>query len=116
MAETGPKWWELYLTFPLLIVLFMLDAHLKISTRGHQVVQIGIILLVYGLIYIWVNANASALLKMDRSEHRARFTTVHFLTFANNDIDSMFAFSNREMQSTFAYTSEIQSIDLDGSR
>jgi hypothetical protein len=56
-----PKWWQLYLTFPFLIALFVLDARLKISARGHKFVQIGIVLLVYGLILLWLRANRSAL-------------------------------------------------------
>ena len=35
--------------------------------RGHQAVQIGIILLVYGLIHLWLKANAAALSNMDQS-------------------------------------------------
>ena len=61
-----PKWWQMYLTLPLLIVLFLADSRLKISTRGHQVVQIGILLIVYGLMYLWVKANARALRALDR--------------------------------------------------
>ena len=79
-------------------------------------VQIGIVLLVYALMYIWVSANATALLKMDRSEHRGSFIAVHFLALANNDLDPMFALSNRDMKSTFADASETQYIDLDGLR
>jgi hypothetical protein len=60
-----PKWWQLYLTFPLLIVLFVLDSRLRISTSGHEFVQIGIILLIYGLIHLWLKANRSALSKED---------------------------------------------------
>jgi hypothetical protein len=60
-----PKWWQLYLTFPLLIALFALDQRLKLSPRGHTVLQIGILLFVYGLIYLWLKANASALSSID---------------------------------------------------
>ena len=63
-----PKWWQLYLIFPLLLVLFVLDSRLRISTRGHEFVQIGIILLVYGLIHLWLKANRSALSEEDREQ------------------------------------------------
>ena len=56
-----PKWWHVYLTLPLLMALFVLDSRLRISPRGHQAVQIGIVLLVYGLIHLWLKANRSAL-------------------------------------------------------
>jgi hypothetical protein len=61
-----PKWWQVYFTVPLLIVLFALDIRLKLSVRGHQVVQIGILILVYGLIHLWIKANAKALSEMDQ--------------------------------------------------
>jgi len=63
-----PKWWQVYLTFPLLIALFMLDSRLKLSERGHMAVQIGIILIVYGLIHLWLKANARALSNMDQRQ------------------------------------------------
>ena len=56
-----PKWWQVYLTFPLLVGLFYADSRLKLSARGHQIVQLAIILLVYGLIHLWVKANAMGL-------------------------------------------------------
>jgi hypothetical protein len=64
-----PRWWQLYLTFPLLLALFVIDNRLKISTRGHQAVQILIILLVYGLIHLWLKANARALSRMDQQSY-----------------------------------------------
>ena len=106
-ADTGPKWWQLYLAIPLLIALFMLDAHLKISSHGHQAVQIGIILLVYGLMYMWVNANASALLQVDRSEHRVRTTVVHFPALANEETDPIFEYSDLEIEDSLSHASEV---------
>ena len=63
-----PKWWQLYLTFPLLIALFALDSRLRISSRGHEFVQIGIILVMFGLFHLWLKANRSALLGEDREQ------------------------------------------------
>lgn len=71
-STARPKWWQLYLMFPLLIVLFILDPQLKVSTRGHQVFQIGIILVVYGLIYWWIKANSVALSRMDQEQYCPR--------------------------------------------
>ncbi len=67
-SNKNPKWWQIYLTFPLLIALFVLDHQLKISTRGHQAVQIGGVLVVYGLIHLWLKANARALSGMDQRQ------------------------------------------------
>lgn len=68
-AKQNPKWWQLYLTFPLLIALFAMDNRLKISAHGHVAVQIGIILLVYGLSHLWLKANALALSGIDREKY-----------------------------------------------
>jgi hypothetical protein len=64
-----PKWWQVYLTIPLLIALFVLDSRLKLSVRGHQAMQIGIILLVYGLIHLWLKVNAKALSGIDQARY-----------------------------------------------
>ena len=71
-----PKWWQLYLTFPLLIALFVLETRLRVSVRAHQAVQIGILLLVYGLIHIWLKANRSALSQMDRDRYYKTLTVI----------------------------------------
>ena len=74
--NTRPRWWQLYLTFPLLIGLFVMDARLRISNRGHQAVQIGIILMIYGLIHVWLKANRSALSRMDQSAYGRSFRVI----------------------------------------
>ena len=74
--NTRPRWWQLYLTFPLLIGLFVMDARLRISSRGHQAVQIGIILLIYGLIHVWLKANRSALSRMDQNAYGRSFRVI----------------------------------------
>ena len=74
-SSLRPKWWQLYLAFPLLIALFVLDGRLRISTRGHEAVQIGIVLLVYGLISLWIKANGKALSNMDKKYPSATFRT-----------------------------------------
>ncbi len=63
-----PKWWQLYLTFPLLMGLFLLDTHLRISTGGHEIVQLGSLFLEFGLVQAWMKANAGALSHMDEDE------------------------------------------------
>lgn len=78
-SNLRPKWWQVYLTFPLLIALFIIDSRLKVSVRGHQAVQIGILLLVYGLISLWLKANASALSRMDQAHDQGRIRVVRVL-------------------------------------
>jgi hypothetical protein len=86
-SNPRPKWWQLYLTFPLLIVLFVADSRLKISSRGHQIVQIGIVLLVFGLIHIWIKANSSALSRMDQEEYSGRITVIRIPSYQETILD-----------------------------
>jgi|GEM_PF-956534 len=80
-----PKWWQVYLALPLLVVLLTVDSRLKISTRGHQAVQIAIILLIYGLMHLWVKANAQALREMDQPPHGQGIRTVHIGPYPLSD-------------------------------
>jgi hypothetical protein len=82
-----PKWWQLYLTFPLLIVLFVADSRLKISSRGHQAVQIAIVLLVFGLIHLWIRANSSALSRMDLEKYSGRITVMRIPAYQETELD-----------------------------
>jgi hypothetical protein len=68
-----PKWWQVYLIVPLLITLFMLDGRLKLSQCGHQIVQLGILVFIYWLVHLWLEANAQAL---SNPEHRKFHGTV----------------------------------------
>ena len=81
------KWWQLYLAVPLLIGLFMLDSRLRISVRWHQAVQIGIILFVYGLIQLWLNANAKMLRAVDRSRYEDWVTVIKIQPYELIDPD-----------------------------
>jgi hypothetical protein len=112
--DLRPKWWQLNLTFPLLIVLFTVENRLKISTRGHQVVQVEIILLVYGLILLWLSTNSAALSKMDPREYHGRITVIgpppSELADAGKDKRPMFEFPNSEIKGVLSDTFEINSV------
>jgi hypothetical protein len=112
-----PKWWQLYLTFPLLIALFVAENRLKISTRGHQVVQIGIILLIYGLIHLWLRANARALSNMDRMQDHRTFTVIQIppphLSDTDKDKHSMFQLPDSEIRGVLSDTFEMDNIDAE---
>jgi hypothetical protein len=74
----NPKWWQLYLLLPLLVGLFLVDFRLELSTRGHQIVQIGILLFVYWLVHLWLKANEPALCKMDTPRQGTIITIIQF--------------------------------------
>lgn len=112
---TRPKWWQLYLTFPLLIALFMLDHRLKLSQRGHIVVQIGILLLVYGLVYLWINANSRALSGMDRRQYQGTVTVILIPPYQLPDTDKhpMFQLPGSEIKGISSDTFEMDFIDAE---
>jgi hypothetical protein len=72
----SPKWWQLYLALPLLVGLFMVDFRLNVSTREHQVVQLGILLFVYWLVHLWLKANQVALGRADHAQQPVIITFV----------------------------------------
>jgi hypothetical protein len=109
-----PKWWQLYLSLPLLVALFAVDYRLKISSRGHQAVQIGILLLVYGLVHLWLKANATALSKMDQRENHGRITVIRVPPYQlNNENRPMFHLPDSEIKGVLSDTFEMDYIDAD---
>jgi len=112
-----PKWWQVYLTLPLLVALFAVDSRLKISTRGHQGVQIGIILLVYGLVHLWLKANAKALSNMDRIQDHRTFTVIQILPYqlddSNKDKRPIIQLPDSEIKGMLSDTFEMDTIDAE---
>ena len=112
-----PKWWQVYLTLPLLIALFMLDNRIKLSERGHQAVQIGIVLLVYGLVHLWLKANAKALSNMGQRQYHGTVTVTRVPSYQLPDIKSdkhpMFQLPNSEIKGTLSDTFEMDYIDAE---
>jgi hypothetical protein len=116
-SNARPKWWQLYLTFPLLVVLFMLDNRIKLSQRGHIVVQIGILLLVYGLVHLWLKANTTALSKMDQQQYHGRITMMQIppvqLPVTSKDEGPMLQLPNSEIKGILGNTFEMDYIDAE---
>jgi hypothetical protein len=57
-----PAWWMLYAVVPVMGGLLVLEFRAPLSPGWHKAVQIGIILFVYGLVWVWLRANDSAML------------------------------------------------------
>jgi hypothetical protein len=55
-----PAWWQLWLLLLVLGGLSVLDARAPLTAGWHKVVEAGIVLLVYGLIWIWLRASEAA--------------------------------------------------------
>jgi len=114
--QARPKWWQVYLTLPLLIALFAVDGRLKISTRGHQAVQIGIVLLIYGLIHLWLKANATALSRMDQEQDHGRIRVMRMpvsqLPESNGENQLMFQLPDSEIKGVLSDTFDMDYIDV----
>ena len=63
-----PSWWQLWLLFPVLGILAFLEVRASLSPAGHRVVEVSIILVVYGLVSVWLRANQAALLRESRDD------------------------------------------------
>ena len=115
--DKNPKWWQLYLIFPLFMGLFAIDSRLKISTRGHQAVQIGILLLIFGLVHLWLNANARALSRMDQMQHHGTIRVMRVpsyqLTESENDQHPLFQLPTSEIKCVLSNTYEMDYIDAE---
>ena len=112
-----PKWWQLYLVMPLLLLLFAMDNRLKLPVRGHQAVQIGIVLLVYRLVRLWLMANSSALTKVDYRQYYGGVRVVHIpssrLPDSNKDGKPMFRLPETEIKGVLGSTFEMDIIDAE---
>jgi len=112
-SQNHPKWWQLYFTFPLLVILFAVDSRLKISTRGHQVVQVGIVLIIYAFFYIWMKANRSALSRMDQNQYRETFTVIEILPYQQPESDTIFDLPDTEIMGLLNDTYEMDYTDAE---
>lgn len=59
--NTRPKWRLLNLIVVLAFGLLALGARADLSQLGHEAAEIGIVLVVFGLIGLWLHANAAAI-------------------------------------------------------
>jgi hypothetical protein len=58
-----PSWWLIYLSLPIMIGLFLIQIRLPLSDTEHRLVEFIILLVIYGSISIWLQANTGALIR-----------------------------------------------------
>ncbi len=58
-----PAWWMLYALVPVMGGLLVLEFRAPVSPGWHKAVQVGIILFVYSLVWLWLWANDCAMLQ-----------------------------------------------------
>ncbi len=54
------KWWLLYAIIPLSLGLLWLDSQFRLQPLAHRWLEVGIVLVSFGLMALWVRANQGA--------------------------------------------------------
>jgi hypothetical protein len=60
-TQRRPAWWMLYALAPVTGGLLLLESRVSLSPGWHKALQMGIILFVYGLVWVWIRATDAAL-------------------------------------------------------
>ena len=68
--KRGPRWGLLYMIVPLAAGLFWLEMKTPLSETEHRAADIGIVLLIFGLVEIWLRANRLAMLSEDQQRQK----------------------------------------------
>jgi hypothetical protein len=58
--QQKPRWWPLYAIFPISVGLLWLDGRLTLQPQAHQLLEIGIVLLSFGCMALWVRGQPTA--------------------------------------------------------
>jgi hypothetical protein len=66
--RTHPRWWQVYVMLPFLVGLFWPEMEARLSEAGHVILELGIVLLIFAFIQVWLRANRSALLQLEEPE------------------------------------------------
>jgi hypothetical protein len=66
----SPKWWQLFAVFLLGVILLAIQHALSMSAGGHEFAQILIVVVMFGLMFGWINKNAAALLDVESGSGR----------------------------------------------
>ena len=56
-----PRWWQLSLLVPLMLELLFIEAKMSVPVWEHQMLELGVILLIFGVLAGWLGANRDAL-------------------------------------------------------
>ncbi len=76
--KNKPQWWQVYAMLPVLAGLFLLEMRLPLSSTGHIIAQVGILVLVYSFIHIWLRVNRRALMGLDEESGKWMFRVYEF--------------------------------------
>ena len=88
----GRTWWNFWLPLLLLLLLggmLVLEPQVPLPAVGHQVVQLVLVLLIYGLVVCWFCCNRGALIlqehEREKVQERKRRAKQHGRLFTKSD-------------------------------
>ena len=74
----GPAYWPLLALLPLLAGLFVVEQRAPVPPGGHTAMQVGIVLFIYGLVWLWLRAHTLQLLwSAQGASYRERVIEAH---------------------------------------
>jgi hypothetical protein len=59
--HSQPRWWILYLTIPLMLLLARWEVNAPFTPREHTVVKLLIVLVIFGFVWLWLDNNGQSL-------------------------------------------------------
>ena len=59
-TDRRPGWWGLYALVPLMAGLLVLEHRASLAPAGHKFAQIGMVVCMYGLVWLWLRVNKLA--------------------------------------------------------
>ncbi len=59
--RSKPNWWIVFALVPLMIVALLIDSQFKYAIEVHEIVDGGIVVATFGLMFGWMHANTAAL-------------------------------------------------------
>lgn len=82
-SNRRPNWWTLYAIAALFILLFFLEIAIPLSETVRRSLEITIVLLFYGLVWMWLGINDQALMQEDIQRERQRKLRLRKASAAN---------------------------------
>jgi hypothetical protein len=63
-----PNWGLLYFYLGLLFILLLVEVKVPLSETGHRFAQIGLVLMIFAIVWSWLNYNEAALIYEEREK------------------------------------------------
>ena len=68
----GPRWWNVWVPLLLLGGLLVLEHQTPLSPGGHQVAEVALALLMYGVVVYWLRCHRGALVHQEYEREQKR--------------------------------------------